>query len=228
MSSKQSFDEALDAGVDTVAAGSRFDHMLAVYPQHRAPLRPLLELATDLQRQAARARADADAAPISPRLEANYAAVRAALRRAQMEREPAESRRPRSSAPWWQRRFASLSMPAAMMFVIGVLGFTGATAATVTTIGIPDSIDGLLPGRSVTAPASHQTPGALTVTGVITDVRLRDGSFMINAGDRDWLVVLDGDTAVNATISAGATVTVAGRLEGNGGLRATSVTVSAP
>jgi uncharacterized membrane protein YgcG len=124
MTTRQTFDAALDEALELVRSGRNVDEVVSAYPQFAGQLRPLLETVIALD-------ASAVYQPPTPRLAANFSSVQQALRAARGE----------LTAPrWWQRKltFASLSLP------VGVLAFAlfsagGAAAATVAvTSGVPD------------------------------------------------------------------------------------------
>lgn len=159
MSPRETFDDALDATIDSLTSASRFEHMLAVYPEHRDALRPLLDTAVELHRGAQRSRA-VNNSRMSPDLAANFSVVRAALQRAQIS-SPVEPTPLRPQPTWWRRRVASLSLPViALMAAIGITGATAGTYAVSSTTGVPGAIDGLIAGHADHAPPIDATQSA--------------------------------------------------------------------
>lgn len=131
MSSRDSFDQALDAAIDALRGGEAESAVLAAPPEHHAELLPLLIVAAEVHRTSP------VVPPPSGRLAKNFRAVRDAIQDAQ------ESAR--TSKPWWRRpiTFASLSLPAGILALVavGAAGAAAGGAVAVSQTGVPAAVE---------------------------------------------------------------------------------------
>jgi hypothetical protein len=245
----ESFDDALDAAIDALRNGQPLDAVLVAHPAHAAQLRPLLDVAVEADAAGARVPAP------SARLASNFAAVRAAIRRARAER-PAMRELP-PPRRWWQRRMAvaSLSLPASAMLAVVAVGVSGAAAAAVVArpdlpariagavpsgwagdlVPGPDDSPGVAPQRSnppaqttlaTDTTATAHAMATITVSGVVSDVR--DRTFMLGTAEAAWSVHVDDATHVTGKLERGARATVSGSVAADGAVDARDIRITIP
>lgn len=241
------FDDVVDAALDELAAGKPIDGVLAAHQSHAAVLRPLLETALDLGIE------HPPAAPAATRLAHNYVILQAAVERAQMAAAEAaaaeERRRHADMRPWWQRRLASLSMPAGALVLVAV-GLSGAAAATVVTTpdlpariaevmmgsdgggepranaGQPPAVPGAPSAAPTDVPGAVNAPVAVDTSGVVSGVS--GDSFLLTVGEDEWRVQFDSRTEITGEIADGAIAGVLGFATAEKVIHAGAITVTAP